>query len=253
MRRFFALVLGLASLCAAGELRPATTDGYEQFWRQVHDQLAKRPHFLNISNTPELKTRLRQGHIWVDEHRSPVNPPGGLVHHWEGAIFVPKVRMGEVLAMVQDYDRHKDLYGPDVTDSKLLQRNGNDFRIRMRLLKKKIVTVVLETEHEVRYKQLTPTRWESTSRSTKISEVDDPGTPKEKQSPPGVGHGFVWKMDSFWRFEEADGGVYLECSSLSLSRDIPFGMAKLIRPIINEFPEASIRNVLQQTRDALAK
>lgn len=253
MRRFLTLVLAMAGLASAGQLRSTTATSYEEYWRNLERELASRPHFLDADNTPGLRARVRQGEIWIAEHRSATNPPSGLVHHWEGTVFIPKVTVGQVLQLVQDYDRHKDLYHPEVIDSKLLARNGNVFRIRLRLLKKKVVTVVLETEHEVRYKQLTPTRWESVSRSTKISEVDHPGTDREKQNPPGAGHGFVWRMDSFWRFEEADGGVYVECSSLSLSRDIPFGMTGLIRPIINDLPEISLRNVLRQTQSALAK
>jgi hypothetical protein len=134
-----------------------------------------------------------------------------------------------------------------------LKREGNDFTIRLRLLKKKILTVVLETEHFARYKQIDAAKWESSSRSTKVSEVDSAGSAKEKQLPPGDGYGFVWHLDSFWRFEEADGGVYVECTSVSLSRDVPFGMARLIRPIIEELPQESITAILRNTRQALKK
>ena len=67
--------------------------------------------------------------------------------------------MQETLALVQDYDNHKQIYKPEVIDSKLLSHHGNDFKIYLRLLKKKIITVVLDTDHDVHYSPLGPTRW----------------------------------------------------------------------------------------------
>ena len=45
----------------------------------------------------------------------------------------------------EDYNRRKDIYKPEVIDSRLIGRNGDDFQIYMRLLKKKVITVVLDT------------------------------------------------------------------------------------------------------------
>lgn len=239
------------ALLTAAELRPATLSRYEEYWRQIDQELKSRSNFLLIDANGS-RSRVRQGEVVIQERRDRKEPPDGLIHHWEGAVFIPNVNVKKVLDMVQNYDRHKSIYGPEVVGSNTLKRNGNDFEIRLRLLKKKIVTAVLETEHHVVYRQVTDRKWESVSRSTRITEVQDPGTAQETLLPPGTGHGFCWRLDSFWRFEEADGGVYVECTSVSLSRDIPFGMSRLIRPIINDLPETSLRNVLSQTRAALA-
>jgi hypothetical protein len=137
--------------------------------------------------------------------------------------------------------------------SKLLAHNGNDFRVYMRLLKKKVITVVLDTEHDVHYFQVGPGKWRSISRTTKVSEVKSAGKPDERALAPGTGEGFLWKLTTFWRFEERDGGTWVECEAVSLTRDVPAGLGWLIKPIIRDLPKESLENTLRETREALSK
>lgn len=252
MRVVIAILL-LGSMLNGATLRAPTDSFYQNYLKRVERRLEQRKEFLLMDQVDGLRERVKHGELFVEERRPGEEPPDGLIHHYEGAMFIPGVTVEQVLRTVQNYDQHKDLYSPEVMDSKTLERNGNDFVIRLRLLKKKFITVVLETEHKVRYKRVDTGKWESISRSTKISEVEHPGTPREELSPPGTGNGFVWHLDSFWRFFEADGGVYVECTSVSLSRDIPFGMGRMIRPIIADLPEDSLRGVLTNTRKAVRK
>jgi len=152
--------------------------------------------------------------------------------------------------MVEDYDNHKNIYRPEIMESRLLSRHDGDFHVFLRILKKQILTVVLNTEHDVRYVRLDRTRWYSKSVTTRIAEVEDPG-PDEHELPPGNDHGFMWRLDSFWKFEERDGGVYLECRAISLTRDVPVGLGWLINPIIRSLPRESLTNTLKATRQAL--
>jgi hypothetical protein len=230
----------------AVELKPETRAQYRQYLDSIEKDLVGRKNFLLMDAVSGMRDRVRGGHVFVRERRPASDPAGALIHHWEGGVFVPGVKVNDVLKLVQNYDGHKAIYGPEVSDSQTLERKGNNFRIRLRLLTKKIVTVLLETEHKVEYRQVDAQRWESSSNSLKVAEVDD-----QKELPPGTGRGFIWSMDSYWRFLEADGGVYLECTSISLSRDIPFGMSRIIRPIIENFPEDSLRKVLAKTRAAM--
>jgi hypothetical protein len=110
--------------------------------------------------------------------------------------------------------------------------------------------VVLNTEHDVRYVRLDRARWYSKSFTTRIAEVEDPG-PNERELPPGNDHGFMWRLNTFWKFEERDGGVYLECQAISLTRDVPVGLGWLINPIIRSLPRESLTNTLRETRQAL--
>ena len=89
--------------------------------------------------------------------------------------------------------------------------------------------------------------------STKISEVSDAGKPGEHEQPPGTGHGFLWRLNSYWRFDERDGGTWVECEAISLTRDVPLGLGLIIEPIIRNLPKESLEHTLRSTRAALVK
>jgi hypothetical protein len=81
--------------------------------------------------------------------------------------------------------------------------------------------------------------------------VEDAGKPKEKVLPPDSGFGFMWRLNSYWRLQERDGGVYLECRAISLTRDIPKGLAWIVEPIVRKLPAESLNRTLAATRQAL--
>lgn len=209
--------------------------------------------FLWSDADAERARQVREGQI-VGEFWSgngPVKVPNGLIHDWIGAAFIPATNLKETLALIQNYDNHKNIYKPEVIDSKLISRRGDDFQIYLRLLKKKILTVVLDTDHEVRYRSLNAARVDCRSRTTRIAEVENAGNEKEKVLPPDTGYGFLWRLNSYWRFQERDGGVYAECRAISLSRDIPLGLGWIIEPIIQKLPKESLIQTLASTRQAL--
>jgi len=181
----------------------------------------------------------------------PIHVSEGLIHDWIGATFIPKVHVAQVLEVLQDYDNHKKIYQPDVIDSKLLARNGNAFKIFLRFLKKKVISVVLDTEHDVHYEQISPMRWTCWSHTTRISEVQNAGAKDEKILAPDSGHGFLWRLNSYWQLEEKPDGVSIECRAISLTRDIPSGLAWIIDPIVRKLPMESLINTLKATRKAL--
>ena len=209
--------------------------------------------FLWSDQDAQRTHQLQEGKViaqfWTG--RAPVGVPNGLIHDWIGAAFVPGTSVEDTLAVIQDYDNHKNIYKPEVIASKLISHHGNDFQIYLRLLKKKIITVVLDTDHAVRYQSLDRGRWTCRSRTTRIAEVQGAGTPKEKVLLPDTGYGFLWRLYSYWRFQERDAGVYVECRAISLTRDVPSGLGWAINPIINKLPKESLTNTLVATRLAL--
>jgi hypothetical protein len=209
--------------------------------------------FLWCDGCAERARQVREGltiaQLWSGKR--PVKVPDGLVHDWIGATCVPGTTIEKVLTLIQDYDNHKNIYGPDVMDSSLISRTGGDFRIHLRLLKKKIVTVVLDTDHDVHYSALDSTRWYCRSYTTRIAEVEDAGKAKEKVRPPDTGYGFLWRLYSYWRFQERDNSVYIECRAISLTRDVPKGLGWVLEPIIKNLPRESLKNTLEATRRAL--
>ena len=252
MRRLCLLLLAAASLPAA-QLKPATTQDFERYIRATEQKLDRRPSFLWCAESAERISRARQGEVVVQPvNASPdIKVTDGLIHDWVGCAFIPGTTLAGTLALVQNYDHHKDVYKPEVIDSRLISRQGQDFHIYLRLLKKKVITVVLDTEHDVHYTDVDAKRARSRSYTTKIAEVENAGKPNEHELPPGSGHGFLWKLDSYWRFEERDGGVFIECQAVSLSRDVPAGLGWLIEPIIRNLPRESLANTLAGTRRAL--
>jgi hypothetical protein len=256
MRRIAVAALAMAAgTASAAQLTKPALAAYDAYRRQAEariDAQSRNGPFLWVDASPERLRAVRDGQIvtrpWNEKGQ--VKIPDGLVHDWIGAVFVPGVTIDRLLASVQDYDRDKVTHKPEVIDSKLLSRNGNDFKIYLRLFKKKVISVVLDTYHEARFTEISPTRWQSRSYSTKIAEVKNPGEPDERELPPGNDHGFLWRLDSYWRFEQRDGGVYVECEALSLTRDVPAGLGWLIEPIIRDLPRESLAGTLRATRDA---
>lgn len=249
------LLAMLALSGQAAELKPQTSEQFDRFIRQVEQRLDERKNFLWVDESPDRAKRARQGAVVVQPFGTkPLMPvDSGLVHDWVGAIFLPGVGLAQTLAMVRDYPRHKEVYKPEVADSRILSHQDNHYRIFLRLLKKQVITVVLDTEHDVDYVPLDAARWRSNSRTVRISQVEKAGKPEEKVLPPGTGEGFLWRLNSYWRFMERDGGTWVECEAISLTRDIPTGLNWIVQPIIRSLPKDSLESTLKETRAALVK
>ncbi|MGE5818721.1 MAG: hypothetical protein ACM37Z_11900 [Deltaproteobacteria bacterium] len=239
------------------QLKPQTVDAFDAYIREaeaaMEQTLQASSPFLWSDLNPERAQQVRGGQVvaqfWAG--RGPANAPNGLIHDWVGAILIPGTTVKSTLALIQDYDNHKNVYKPDVIGSRLISHKDGDFQIYLRLLKKKIITVVLDTDHEVHYRALDGMRWVCRSYTTRIAEVEDAGSPKERILPPDTGYGFLWRLYSYWRFQERDGGVYVECRAISLTRDVPSGLGWVVRPIIQKLPKESLINTLEATRQAL--
>jgi hypothetical protein len=254
--RWIPIAVLFATTATAAELKPVTVEAFDRYIRQTEARLDASKGALWAEQTPDRARRVRSGEIAVQPFNAKPEwnvQGGGLIHDWVGSVFIPGVTVEQTLALVQDYTHHKDVYQPEVVESRLISREDQHFRIFLRLLKKKVITVQLNTEHDVRYAQLAPKLWRSISRSTKIAEVANPGGPNEREKPPGTGEGFLWRLNSYWRFEERDGGTFVECQAISLTRDVPFGLGWIIEPIIRNLPKESLENTLRATRAALTK
>jgi len=240
------------------ELKPDTLQAFDIYVRTAEarlDQQARSSRFLWADGVKDAKDKLLHGQVlaepWVGE--GDMGIADGLIHDWVGAVYIPGATLDAVISMVQDYDRAKLSYKPEVVDSKLLGRSGDDFKVYMRLLKKEVLSVVLNSEHDVHYTRIDDSRCYSRSRSTRLAEVQNPGGHHERELPPGKDHGFLWRLNSYWRFEQRDGGVYVECEAISLSRSVPTGLGWIINPIIRALPRDSLSNTLRCTREAFKK
>jgi hypothetical protein len=239
------------------QLNPETLQAFVAYVREaetaMEEELPSGAQFLWSDKDLALAHLVRRGEIVAQfwSGSGPAKVPSGLIHDWVGAVLTPGTTVENTLRLIQDYDHHQDIYKPEVLVSKLMRHRGNDFEIYLRLLKKKILTVVLDTDHDVQYRCLDTTRWLCRSYTTRIAEVENAGTPKEQVLPADTGYGFLWRLYSYWRFQERDGGVYIECRAMSLSRDVPMGLGWIIEPIIQKLPRESLIHTLDCTRQAL--
>jgi hypothetical protein len=165
-------------------------------------------------------------------------------------MFVQGASGEEVVALLTDYDRHQDLY-PEVIAGKVLRREGMKIRSSLRLLKEKVFTVVLDTEHDVEVLRGRDRRWQLRSRSARIQEIRDAGKPDEKMLPVGQDSGFLWRLNAYWSIQEGDGGVYVECRSVTLTRGVPLGLGWIVKPFTWSLPRDSLVSTLEATKQAL--
>ena len=262
---FFRVVASLlGTLVNATELKLETATAFDRYIKATEERMAedlRRGRFLIVDNLPEsgrqqAYSQLKQGQFYIESLRTkedgkPILVPGGLIHHWVGVAFIPRTTLSQILAVLQDYDNHKILYKPDVRDSKLLTRDGNDFKVYLQFYRKSLASVVVNVNVDIRYTLIGATRAMSKSCSTRIAEVEDAGKPDEHELPVGNDHGYVWRLYSYWRIEEKDGGVYIQVESIGLSRTIPWAIAWFVNPLVQSIPRSVLFQLLESTRKAV--
>jgi hypothetical protein len=260
-------LLALASTPASpsAELKSATIEAFDRYVRLTDarndSELKQNTGLLWIDGLPqparaEAYAQLRRGEVKMRRFETldqgeRIRCPGGLIHHWVGAAFIPGAKLPEVLAVMQDYNKHSIYFAPDVERSKLESHDGDRFQAFLRFRRHKVITVVLDTEHDVHYFRDSDSRSHSRSSATRIAQVENAGKPDEREKPPGHDDGFLWRMETWWRMVEADGGVYVQSEVVSLTRDIPTGLGWLIGPFVTSIPKESLTFTLDATRRAV--
>jgi hypothetical protein len=245
-----------ASDMASADLNPPTVQAWNDYVRAVETrvdaELQTTKPFLVLERLPgaerqKAATSLALGGLFITQVPGPtlLGPmpkiPDGLVHHWLGVVRIPGVRVDDVLAFVQRYG-DSPRYFKDVVASSF-QRNGDEFEVSLKLKREKIVTVFYNTTHRVVYRRLDPTHAASRSVAERIAELEDAGKPSEREKPVGHDSGYLWRLNSYWRFVETGDGVIVECESISLCRDIPFPLDPLLKGVV----EGIARDSLEQT------
>jgi hypothetical protein len=250
-----ALAAGLAAPAAgAAWLTPGAIAGWNAYVaateQRITRELATPDRFLvqdfRANADANRRTVLGGGKV-IDElatrdaHGDELDVPDAMVHHWRGAAFVPGVRLDDLLRRLQGGPPPKH---EDVLASRVLERGPDRMRVFLRLQRQKFVTVVYNTEHEVRFKRHSPTRASSVSTAVRIAEVESPGTASERELPLGQDRGFLWRLNAYWRYEQVPGGVIVECESLTLSRPIPYGLGYIVSPLVASAARESMDRVL---------
>jgi hypothetical protein len=202
----------------------------------------------------ELRRLVTSGSVVVRQVTTPgreagdLEIPGGTVQHWRGTVFLP----GVTLAPLVDALRHPPERGPfqeDVLAMRVERRSPGAMDLFIRMSRTAIVRVTYDTEHHVEFTSRDARRLSTRSISTRITEIDHAGTARERPLSPEDEHGFLWRMNSYWRYEQVDGGVIAEMESLTLSRNIPFALRFLVDPLVDRVAHESVERTLKSFRD----
>src|SRR5579885_373585 len=247
------------------QVRAETRQAFERYVRLTDErntaELARGTNLLWVDGLPAGErdaayAALKRGEVEMKKRQTldggaAIRCPGGIIHHWVGLAFVSGAKLDDVLLILEDYNRHSVYFAPDVERSRTEWRDGDHFRVFLRFRRHKVITVVLNTEHDVQYFRDAPNRAHSRSSAIRIAEVKNAGEKDESEKPPGDDDGFLWGMETWWRMEERDGGVYLQSEVASLTRDIPAGLAWMIGPFIKSIPRETLSATLNSARKAV--
>ena len=239
---------------SAADLKPETIEAWQNSIQaadaQMQDRLRHDSSFLWVDESSERRQRVRGGEIVAspaDAH-NPMRVPGGLVHRWIGAAFLPNTKLEDVFAVVRDYSHYGEYFHPVVMCSKALTAD----RFSLILMNRSMLQHnALDSDYQSNYVRVDARRWYSVSRTTRMQEIADYGQPDERELPAGTGSGYIWRLYSITRFEERDGGVYVEVDAMALSRDIPASVRWLADPIVRRISKGSLVTSLRQTQEAV--
>ena len=258
------LLAGATDATAAAELQPQTIAAWDRYVEATERRIAaeleqQQPDRFLVQDFRDDAAGARRevlaGRVRIDEletrdvdgERIPV--PKGAIHHWLGSALIPGVTLEEVLhALI--YAVEPEALQDDVIESRVLGRPGADrLEVFLKLRRKQMVTVQYNTEHAVAYTRHRAGAASSRSVATRIAELDDAGTPDEREKPIGRDLGLLWRLNSYWRYRQVDEGVIVECESLSLSRSIPRLLRWMASPLINR----AARDILSRTLASMAE
>ncbi len=242
------------SFSYGSELRQDTLVYWNEYLDAARPQMVSQTPFLWVDQNPERLQRVREGEIlvWSGGKENPRPVASGLIHDWVGAAFFPNANIKDVLGAARDYSNYKEFYKPTVVDSKLLSSDGHCEKYSMRVVNKEVVAqTALDMEYETCYFKIDDRRWYSTTQTTRVREIRHQGRPDEQELPPDHGSGYIWRLYSVAKFEQRDGGTYVEVEAIALSRDIPTALRWVVNPIVRRVSKNSMVVSLQQMKEAV--
>jgi hypothetical protein len=242
------------TLAHGAELRQDTLAHWNAYLEAARPQMASQTPFLWVDQQPERLQRVRGGEILVSSvgKENPKPVVSGLIHDWLGASFLPNASVKDVLSAARDYSNYKEYYKTTVVDSKLLSSDGPCEKYSMRVVNNEVVAeTALDMDYETCYFKIDDRRWYSTTHTTRVQEIRHYGRPDEQELPPDHGSGYVWRLYSVAKFEQRDGGTYVEVEAIALSRDIPTALRWVVNPIVRRVSRNSMLVSLQQMKEAV--
>lgn len=263
--RTFSVICGLLLFgptvgSVLGEPAPAAVSAFNSHIGALELRLSQQHRSQNeflapVASAPQSESRLRRGELII-ERLMPSNGadiPGAMLHHWRGTAFAPGAKAADFERLMKDFSAYPQRFSPQVLQARVLNRQGNHAQVLMRVRQHHVITVVMDTTYDIAFERLDARHGYSISRSTRINEIDSPGTAAERALSSKEEHGFLWGLNTYWSYEERDDGLYMQIESVSLTRSIPHGLGWAIGPFVESVPRESLEFTLRSTCSALRK
>jgi hypothetical protein len=242
------------------EPSPSAVSAFNSYIGAVESRLAQQHRAQNtclapLSSVAQSEARLRRGELIVEQltPASGAVPSGAMLHHWRGTAFAAGAKAADFERLMKDFNAYPRHFAPQVIQAKVLAQQGDRLQAVMRVRQRHVITVVMDTVYDVTFARLDAHRGYSLSRSTRVSEIDEPGASGERALDSSHEHGFLWRLNTYWSYEERDGGLYMQIESVSLTRSIPTGLGWAIGPFVESVPRESLEFTLRATCNALRR
>jgi hypothetical protein len=258
------IALAAATAGHAVEPTPAAIAGFNSYIATLESRLGRQHQsqdgfIASVLSDPDNRAKLQRGEPIVERIRKSGGPdlPGATLYHWRGTAFVPGATVADYERVMEDFDGMPKTFAPEIVRAKLLSKKNEGGRTFIqawyRVKQHHVITVVMDIAYDVVLARLDAQHGYSASRSTRITEIADAGAPDEHAMSSNEGHGFMWRLNAYWSYEERDGGLYMQIESVSLARSIPTGLAWAVKPFVESVPRESLEFTMQATTKALRK
>lgn len=255
---FGLLIFAAASGSVAEEPSAGAVAAFNSYVSGVESRLGQQHRSADAflapgALVPQNGTRLRGGELIVEELTPSGGTalPGALLHHWRGTAFAPGATAADFERLMKDFSAYPQNFSPQVLQAKVITQRGDCLQMMMRVRQRHVITVVMDTAYDVSFGRLDERHGYSISRSTRISEIGSPGSGAERVLGSNEEHGFLWRLNTYWSYEERDGGLYMQVESVSLTRSIPRGLGWALQPFVESVPRESLEFTLRSACNAL--
>jgi len=260
----FILVAFAAAIASrAEEPTPAATAGFDSYIATLESRLDRQHKsqdgfIASVLSDENNRAKLQRGETIIERIRKSGGPPlpGATLYHWRGTAFVPGATVADYERVMEDFDGMPKTFAPEIVRAKVVSRKNEGGRTLIqawyRVKQHHVITVVMDITYDVMLARLDAQHGYSASR-TRITEIGDAGTPDEHAMSGSEQHGFMWRLNAYWSYEERDGGLYMQIESVSLARSIPSGLGWAVGPFVEKVPRESLEFTMQATSKALKK
>ena len=244
----FTALLTVASGSASAQPSPGAVAAFGSYTGRLEGHFTVQ-HWSPVASLGlQDEARLRRGELIVNRLTPSAGDrlPGALLHDWSGTAFVPGAKVEDFQRLMENYSAYPQVFSPQVLRARVLERQGDQFQVVLRVRQHHVITVVLDITSNVHFVRLDARHGYSISRSTSVAEIAD-----GHALSPDASHGFLWRMNTYWSYEERDGGLYMRIESVSLTRSIPRGLGWAVGPFVESIPRESLEFTLRSVCNAL--